>query len=584
MVGLGRELRNASLRRLMSGRLWRPVIPLGIALLILVGSAPAPVASGPRPPVTLAGAYLGGPFDPPAPEVSAAFTTLPFTAEDGTPGIWHLVDRAMPLHLVLERDVVRRFGLDLLTKVLTSWNGTPGSRFSITIDGEVDDHADRPRRDGISRVFLDTTTCGDRFLARTHLYPVAQEIRPEGAIAWVDEVDVSICPQLDAARAPNVLRHEVAHIAGVGHLCNPDESCWVPAMGQDTRCRIMNTAAYDCQHVTNDDRDALAYLYPTLRRVAGSDRLGTVAAVSRLLFPATRTASTVVVTDADAPSGLQAAATVLANDIHAPNLLVDGRCTEGPAGDELNRVAAVGATVLLVGDVPRSCADQLRAGWDLPVERLPDVATVTQRLLTTWPDGTAPPLRDPTRVVLVGTDTRTGVLPDAALAVPVATALGAPIVPVEQGRIPGLLADLVDAHPSLRVAVVVGGVPSPLTEDARTRITNELGLRLRVLDAPALVPAAVKIAHMRDLFPRSGGTAVVVDGGAPADATAAATLAAARGAPLLPVWPSVTDERIDELLATQMSGGYLIGGVGAVPAADQIHLSQAVDGGLDGRG
>ncbi len=571
---------RTSLRRVTAGRLWRLVVPLGLAVVILVGSSPAPVASGPRPPVPLAGSYIGGPYQPARPFVGARFTTLPFTANDGTPGIWHLVDDDVPLHLVVEKDAVERFGRGLLDEALTSWNGTTGSRFEVVVDGEVDDHVDRPRRDGVSRVFMDTTTCGERFLARSHLYPVAEEVRPGGAIAWVDEVDISICERLDPARAPNVLRHEVAHVAGLGHLCNPDEGCWVPAMGTDTQCRIMNTAAFSCQGVTDGDRDAFAYLYPKLRRVAGVNRLGTLAAVSQLLHPAIRKADTVVVTAADAPAALHASATTLATALSAPVLAMDDRCTDSVAGEELNRVAAVSATVLLVGDVSKHCADQLRAGWDLPVERLPDAAAVTRRMLEPGSDGTPPLLAEPTRVVVFSTDDRADVLPDAALAVPVATAMGAPLVPLESGSVPGLLRDLVRRYPTIKVAVVIGGASPPLSADARTALTEDLGLRLRELDARALVPAAVKIAHMRDVFPRSAGTAVVVDGGRPADAMAAATLAAATGAPLLPVWSGAPDERIETLLTSQMTSGFVVGGVDAVPAELQMRLSQALDGGL----
>ncbi|MBW3621615.1 MAG: hypothetical protein KY461_15335, partial [Actinobacteria bacterium] len=526
-------------RRRRLGRVFAVVL---VVFGLMVAARPSHIASGPRPPVHRASAVADLTM-PPLPQVDERFVTLPFHDELGRPGTWVIPDAVKPLQMVVEREVADRFGLDAVGRSLEQWNDTPGSTFSVVLAGITNAGVDRKLRDGVNRVFIDRRECGSRFLARAHLHPAEVEIRGGRPVAWVTEVDIGVCERLPAELLSAVMRHEIAHVAGLGHQCQPGEECWTPQMGTDNRCRVMATAAYPCQDRTTEDDEALAYLHPRLPRVAGADPAATVAAVSALAFPEVGRQPRVLLTDAEAPVPLRAAASVLAGLESVPHLVTGPDCTTGRVGAELNRLASVDATVVLVGDVARSCEDDLRVGWELEVERLADVADVTRAIAELTTAG-------PTRLVVVPAEGADAAgVPDATIAVPAAIGLGAPLVVAGEGELTGVVRDVLADVPSITGLVVLGSGHSVSPADV-AELADVTGLRVRHIAASDGLELAVKVTRMRDVFGHGPVSPVLVAANRPGDALVATHLAAAGGHPIVPIFTGLAgpDVRVAEFL------------------------------------
>lgn len=533
---------------------------------LTLATVPSPLVSGPRPAVSTH-VPVGDRTSPPRPHVDVRFVTHPYRSATGVPGVWKVTERALPLEFTVQQDVVERYGLEPVQQGLTSWNATRGSDFAIRVVAVSDEEMDHRRRDGVNRVFLDRRTCGDRFLARAHLFTADSEVRGDTAVSWVEEVDIGICERLTAERIPWVLRHEVGHIIGLGHLCDYGSDCWLPEMSPDNHCRVMSPASYLCQELTAADRDGLVYMHPKVPRVAGTDTTGTAAAASYLEFPAVRSAPRVVATDVGASPDLQAAAAVLAAALGAPHLVVDDACTDGPDGHELNRVAAEDATVVLVGDVSDRCAQNLEGGWLLRVERLPDIFRVNERLV----DAVGQP--DTVVVVPRHDEADTGV-PASVLAAPVASALRAPLVVTDRDQLSEDAADELGHYPEVTVAIALG---SPIT--LRTAVTDALlerGIRVRRIAATNRLTLAAKIAEMRDVFGYAPIRAVITAEREPGDHAAVATLAAQRRAAVVPMAES-SSTRALELLEARVGEALVVGDHWSVPTSVQIDASRRLD-------
>lgn len=533
-----------------------------LGVVLVLAAAPTPVVSGPRPPLS---AYTGvaGPWSPPPPHVGADFATHPFTPEPGVEGTWVIGPQLLPLEMTIEQDVVDRFGRDAVRQALATWNNVPGSRFGVEVAGTADTGADRRRRDHVNRVFLDRTMCAERYLARAHLFPDYSEVREGTLVSWVNEVDIGICERLTPDRLGDVMAHELGHVAGLGHLCDMGDACWDPRMAQENRCRIMSPASYDCQEPQIGDRSGLVHLHPVAPRVAGADAVELAAAASRVTHPRPRSASTVVMVAQDADPDLQAAAGAAAARADAPLLVTDGTCTDGPDGEALNRVAAVGATVLIVGPMPGRCQDAL-AGWELPADHVPDLDALTERWLE----------HSSTRqVVLVPHAASSGDhIAVSALAAPVAAALDAPIIPTDPRELTshGLLSRI--ERPGV---VIVAGGPA-LVHRAVTDELQQLGWRVRRLQAVTRAQLGVKLARMRDAFPMGSLTPIIVaDDAVSAGATG---LAAHLRAPLLPTGDRL-DPRVQEMLEAHAQAAAVAAPWRLVPREIQGAVARAVDRG-----
>lgn len=560
----------------MRGR-WLPAVPFGrrglvltlaLAVSLVLSAAPEPLASGPRPAVST---WLrpSDAWSPPAPWVDHRFTTLPYETVDGVPGTWTLTDQALSLELTLERELVDRFGLDALRTALEVWNDTDGSRFGVDVRYLTDDGADARRRDGVNRVFLDRTSCEDRYLARAHLFPAAVEIRDGRSVAWVEEVDIGLCERLQPDRLASVLRHEIAHVAGLGHLCDAGSDCWEPEMSPDNRCRVMSPASYGCQEPTAGDRDGLVYMHPVVPRVGGRGALATAGAVARVSHPVPQRAAEVVLLAADDDRDLQSAAAVLAARRDAPLVLVDEDCTTGEDGEAINRTASVAARALLVGAVSRACEDSLSVGWELETERLPDIGAVAEATI-----GDEPPLRV---VVVPRHDPADARVPVSTLAVPVAARLDAVLVPVDvegDGLDRGAEA-LLERAPDATVAIIVGG-PRFVGSDVEAELVAR-GLRIRRIPANERTRLAIAVSRMRDVFGRDPIGAVLVPAEPHGTLAPAAALAARERSAILPVSEARHRQVLDPL-RDRIDHALLVGDVTEVSVDLHLALSRLVDG------
>lgn len=542
------------------------LLTAALTVALTLATAPSPLVSGPRPAVSTH-VPVGDRTTPPPPHVDVRFVTHPYQSASGVPGVWKVTERALPLEFTVQRDVVDRYGLDAVREGLTSWNVTRGSDFAIRIVAVSDEEMDHRRRDGVNRVFLDRRTCGERFLARAHLFTADAEVRGDRAVSWIEEVDVGICERLTPDRLAWVLRHEVGHIVGLGHLCDYGSECWLPEMSPDNHCRVMSPASYLCQELTAADRDGLVYMHPKVRRVEGTDTTGTAAAASYLEFPGVRGAPQVVATSLGAPADLQAAAAVLAAAMGAPHLVVDDECTDGPDGRELNRVAGEGAEVVMVGDVADRCAENLEGGWLMEVERLPDLARVNERLvdLIGSPD---------TVVVVPRHDEDDAGVPASVLAAPVASVLGAPLIVTDPDELSADAVDSLDRYPDVSVAVVLGS--NITVRSAVTDALIERGIRVRRIAATNRLTLATKIAEMRDVFGFGPIRAIIAAERDPSDHAAVATLAAQRQAAVIPIGEGGSTRALD-LLETRVGEALVVGDRWSVPTSVQIDASRRLD-------
>lgn len=550
--------RRSGLRRLV-------VVLLAAVTWVLV-SPPATTVSGPRPPLGGLATPIAGRDTSPPRYVGADFVTLgPLSGDEG---IWRLSPTVLPLRFRVERNVVERYGADAVRDAVAVWNGLPGSRFSATAATVTDSGIARRARDGVSRIFLDRHDCDGRYLARAHIWRGVEDRRTGTPVTWVTEVDIGICERLDQARFASVLRHELGHVAGLGHLCDAGAECWTPVLAEDNRCRVMNPAAYACQELAPGDVAGLRYLYPALPRVGAEDPAAQMAAVSYLLHPRPRAATSVIATAADAPLELQLAAARLAGHRHAPHLLIDDACTEGPGGRELNRVAAVGAEVVLVGDVDEHCLNELRYGWELEVRRLPSGDDVTTATVEALPE-------PPRRLVLAPAVGDGEVVPSAALGSPVAVHLGAPLITVPRGDA-GPLRRWLSELPSVTGIIAL---PGALPDDQLAEVAAAAEVRVRPLTGSTPRLLTRTLADMRDVYPTGALQPVAVADDRPRDAAAGVTLAVRlEDGLLLPADPEGPGRISRELLGPRAASGYVVGPPSSLSHDAQGRLSAALDG------
>ena len=561
----GAELRTVqrSRRHLVLGVL----LVLALAVAHLGALAPTPLSGGPRP--ALSESPRPDRWVPPRPHTDERFATFPVTGPQGESGLWTMPSARVPIQFAVEQEVVDRYGLDELSEAVEVFNDVPGSRFGASLSRVVDDGVEERARDGINRIFFDRRSCGERYLARAHLWSLPLHIEQGRATRYVAEVDIGLCERLEARWLESVVRHELAHIAGLDHLCNPGEDCHRPAMGDgDHTCRIMYTRLHECQEVTQGDLDGLVHLHPRLPRAGGGDDRASTAAAARVAYPTARANLEVVVAPHDAPLVQRLFSATLAGHVAAPHVLVDEACTAGPDGQALNRVLALAGRVTAVGELPEACAVTLQGSWELEVETLADARAVVDRIANEVD-------RPPTRLVLAPRPDEGRQVPIVASAAAGAVALGAPLMVLgPQGELAGVL-DVLEAHDSIREVVVAGDLRHVGTPVLSALV--EHGVAVRRLSAADATEVTARLLEQPELAWRGPWSAAVVSAAHVEHATAGVSLASALDGLLLPVAED-PDERQLTLLDEAFADGAIVGGVQAISPELQLRLSRALDG------
>jgi hypothetical protein len=540
-----------------------------VAFVHLVSTGASPIADGPRDPLPLT--TVPDRWTPPLPTTDGRFATFPLVGPQNQPGLWLLPSSKVPLSFVVEQEVLDRFGEDVVREAVESWNGTPGSRFGATIGRIVDVGVEERRRDGVHRIFVDRRSCGGRYLARAHLWPGELVVRDGRAARYIAEVDLGLCDRLRPEQVAGVIRHELGHIAGLDHLCDEGEECHRPGMAADNTCRVMSPRAHPCQEPTQGDRDGLVHLHPRLPRVAGGDARTTSASASLATHPTRRASLQAVITPYDADPDLRVSGATLAGHLGAPHLLVDDRCTTGPAGRALDRVVAIAGTVHAVGPVAEACLATLRGAWALRVEHHPDVGAVRDRTI----EHVSITDRPPAQVLVVPgpQDDADELL--ASVVVPAAVAARAPLVLLEDVEDPRPVLDLLDIEDRVTEITLVGDLAAvPLSTQLALAKAGAHVRRVPAADAGEAVLALLQLAH---LWGRGPFAAVLASATHPDHVLGAVGVAVSEGGVVLPIDEPLRPEH-EALLRERVDRGAIVGGVAAVDVDRQIRLSRLVDG------
>lgn len=454
-----------------------------------------------------------------------------------------IADDALPWTWWLDPAVAARAGADVVAEAVAAWDGVPGSRWATAHAGE---HAiDRPRADGRSTIFAERS-CDELTTANTYLYTdggIGAD-RYGRAATQILEADIGICPRADdPQRIALAIRHEIGHVVGLAHLCDPDEDCWRDGMGSGPHgCSVMYWQARTCQTTLSEgERQALVELYPTLRRLDGPDVVTTTARAS-FATVGDGTAPVVVVVAAGVLGGAAGAAAGVGDGVTPAaaaalagraggSLLVappeDGHCLAGATSAEATRALASRGVLVLIGDWPASC-DRLAYDWDVQVQVVP---------------------ADPT-------DPAAGVARLAALGERLlGPSTGAVIVP----------ADL-DAAVAAAAADLAVRRDQPVAVEGDQAVAGDV-LVLAGLAGADLDPVGDVVgagAVLADLGPSRPG--VVLAGAQDvAAALSAVPVAAARAGTLLLTGPEVDSRLLDRLAALGAAEGWVVGDVTAVP-------------------
>jgi hypothetical protein len=524
---------------------------------------------------------------PPSPMVEQVLVskTIPW---DGTHVPYLVPDTALPLRYHVDERLVERFGLETMTSAMAQWDGIPGSRWATEFVAVTSTPERRLRSDGTSLVFL-REDCRPNFLggAFWNSTPGAAHLdaRYGTAALYSSQIDIGICHNVTSIGGMRaVLAHEIGHMMGMAHLCEPGEICWQPALDEpDRRCRVMFYRFGPCRSgVGEREHDAARHLYPTLPRLYGPTVAETSARAS-YATTWTHTAGRVVVASLDGSAYAGPLAVALAGVHGAPLLLADpdpDACMTGPAAAELTRAADNPATVTLVGTWPERCEDAL-APWDLHVERVEEevaddasptatTATLSVRVAEAVTEARRSRGELPESALLVVADGEDPSLFDAAAAAAVAGGRGVPLLLTEAAGLSEPVARWLSEHPTVRRVQVVGEHDA-ISGEILTDLT-ELGLFVVRVPGRDNVERALRLAERERPFGEGAGAGdavVVAPAGALPEAIVAAGVAARIGAPLLMTTPDAHRGVVDWLERHEPHGGYVVGGPDTVPYESQ---------------
>jgi hypothetical protein len=288
-----------------------------------------------------------------------------------------VADVALPWAYWLDPAVPDLVDEAVVHEAMSAWDDVPGSRWAVAFAGYAEpgthptgSRSGRAVADGRSTVFAEDS-CEGLTTANAYLFADGGlgVDRYSTRASQILEADIGICPRaVDPVALRLALVHEVGHVVGLAHLCDPADDCWRDGMGEGPHgCRVMFWQARPCQVGLDDaDRLSVATTYPVLRPLWGPTPAEAVARVSFALWDDGQAPAAVVVDDDVAAPVLAAAATAAAR-LGGPLLLGapdDTGCLAGPAAREVNRVLRRRGVVVLVGAWPATCA-RTAYDWDV---------------------------------------------------------------------------------------------------------------------------------------------------------------------------------------------------------------------------
>lgn len=520
---------------------------------------------------------------PPTPLVESALVSKAILWAD-TQVPYLVPDTALPLRYHLDARLVQRFGLEEMTSAMEQWDGIPGSRWATEFVAVTDAPQRRPRADGTALVYL-REDCRPGHLGgafwNTAPGTAHLEARYGSAALYSSQIDLAICDTVSSVEGMRaIVAHEVGHMMGMAHLCEPGEICWQPGLDQpDRRCRVMFYRFGPCRSgVDEREHDAARHLYPTLPRLGGPTPAATSARAS-YATTWTHTASRVVVAPLDGSAYNGPLAAAVAGTYGAPLLLGEpdaATCLTGATAAEVVRAADNPATVVLVGTWPQVCEEALGA-WDLRVERLagevaeesplePPTAALSVKVADLITEARRSRGELPESALLAVADGEDGSLFDAAAAASVAGRRGVPLLLTEPGGLSEPVARWLAEHPTVRRVQILGELD--VISDVILDDLVELGLLVVRVPGRDHVDRSLRLAERERPFGRQPGAddpVVIASAGSVTDAVVGAGVAARLGAPLLFTTDEAHEGVLNWLVQHEPRGGYLVGNDATLP-------------------